>query len=169
VGNTYDVRYFGEKHVRGLVDSNDIRPFDTPLTDLQVRKTASWVGAYDEMQKYLALQQDRSLIEKLPEEVQTGESKRTRKKAEPEYEVEGILAQRVVGATTEYKVKWKTATKPTWEPESNLTGCPDILADFMLQQNNTPKKRVTRHSGNQVRIDSATYEASCTTSSTFTF
>ena len=49
------------------------------------------------------------------------------------YEVEGILAKRVTnGGKTEYLVHWKSYLyeEATWEPETNLNGCNDLLLKF---------------------------------------
>ena len=49
---------------------------------------------------------------------------------EPEYEVENIISHVVDDGVTFYEVKWKGYKKPTWEPETNLVGCDELLADY---------------------------------------
>lgn len=49
-----------------------------------------------------------------------------------EYEVERILARRKRGRGYQYLVLWRGfgLDEATWEPLSNLTNCPDIIAEF---------------------------------------
>jgi hypothetical protein len=51
---------------------------------------------------------------------------------EEEYEVEDIVDARYFGKTLKFLVKWKGYLDHdnTWEPESSLTHCPDILSKF---------------------------------------
>ena len=49
-----------------------------------------------------------------------------------EYEVEDIVGSRLHRNKTEYLVKWVgyPMSECTWEPESNLTNAPEIVARF---------------------------------------
>ena len=51
---------------------------------------------------------------------------------EPEYEVEQIIRHRGAGRSIQYLVLWKgyPPHDATWEPERNLTNCPDVLAEY---------------------------------------
>uniref|UniRef100_A0A914ICF6 Chromo domain-containing protein n=1 Tax=Globodera rostochiensis TaxID=31243 RepID=A0A914ICF6_GLORO len=63
---------------------------------------------------------------------------------EEEYEVERILAKRVVkGGKVEYKVHWKnySDTNDTWEPEENLSGSMDLLTEFLKSKGNKREKK----------------------------
>ena len=58
----------------------------------------------------------------------------------PEFEVEDILDVRVINRgrhrRQDFLVKWQGygIFDSTWEPESNLTNCPDILSNFLHLQ-----------------------------------
>ena len=45
-----------------------------------------------------------------------------------EYEVERILNCAAVG--TLYCLKWKNFQKPTWQPETDLANCKELLQEF---------------------------------------
>lgn len=50
------------------------------------------------------------------------------------YEVERILAHRIIRGRLQYFVKWLGWDNPednTWEPEENLLHCPRILREYM--------------------------------------
>ena len=51
---------------------------------------------------------------------------------EEEFEVEQILDAKWFGRTLKFLVKWKgySDADNTWEPESNLTHCQDLLLKF---------------------------------------
>ena len=53
-----------------------------------------------------------------------------------EYEVEAILADKRVGNTTKYLVKWKGfgSDENTWEPESHLVHAKKILEDYCKEK-----------------------------------
>ena len=57
---------------------------------------------------------------------------------EEEYEVESILACRSRSHVLQYLVKWKGYEETTWEPENNLEGAAEAIAQFRSQQE--PKK-----------------------------
>lgn len=44
--------------------------------------------------------------------------------------VEEVLARKLINKKMHYKVKWT----PTWEPESSLSGCYEILQDFKIRK-----------------------------------
>jgi hypothetical protein len=50
----------------------------------------------------------------------------------PEYEVDHIVASRLVRGRTEYLVRWRGygSFDDTWEPEANLANAADIVAAF---------------------------------------
>jgi len=68
----------------------------------------------------------------------SGERKRANKKKkvvsepEDEYVVEAIMDKRMEDGQPKYLVKWKDwpHSSNTWEPVSNLTGCPELLKEF---------------------------------------
>uniref|UniRef100_A0A183BHE5 Chromo domain-containing protein n=1 Tax=Globodera pallida TaxID=36090 RepID=A0A183BHE5_GLOPA len=63
---------------------------------------------------------------------------------EEEYEVERILAKRVVkSGKVEYKVHWKnySDTHDTWEPQENLEGSKDLLDEFLKNKGNKREKK----------------------------
>ena len=51
-------------------------------------------------------------------------------RADREYEVDTIYAERKFYGRTQYLVKWKGYKRPTWEPEEYLKNSPDIIRDF---------------------------------------
>jgi len=51
-----------------------------------------------------------------------------------EWEVEYIKAMKVVAEKTWYLVKFENWAKPSWEPEEHLTGCQDIIDNFLLEE-----------------------------------
>jgi hypothetical protein len=53
-----------------------------------------------------------------------------------EYAVEDILDVRVTRGKRMFLVKWEgyPIQEATWEPESNLSNCPKILADFVSRR-----------------------------------
>lgn len=87
---------------------------------------------------------------------------------EDEYEVEDILDSRIVPVydykkkkykkIKEYEIKWVGYDQTTWEPESNLEHCQQILSDF--------KKRVEKKKRNNKRVKKVNYpkEQICTIS-----
>ena len=78
---------------------------------------------------------------------------------EDEYEVEDILDSRIVPVydykkkkykkIKEYEIKWVGYDQTTWEPESNLEHCQEILSDF--------KKRVEKKKRNNKRAKKVGY------------
>jgi hypothetical protein len=60
-----------------------------------------------------------------------------------EYEVEDILDSKFFGKTLKYLVKWKGYPDHdnSWEPESSLEHCPEILSDFKSKYPNKLKKK----------------------------
>ena len=54
---------------------------------------------------------------------------------EKEYEVEEILDHRgtFIGGDREYLVKWQGYEQPDWEPDSNLTHCPQSIEAYELK------------------------------------
>ena len=78
---------------------------------------------------------------------------------EDEYEVEDILDSRIVPIydykkkkykkIKEYEIKWVGYDQTTWEPESNLEHCQEILSDF--------KKRVEKKKRNNKRAKKVGY------------
>lgn len=65
---------------------------------------------------------------------------------QPEYEVEAIIRHKVTGARKHYLVAWKgyPLHEATWEPESNLTHCSDLLSEYLQRQQGLAQK--TTHS-----------------------
>lgn len=55
VGNKYDVRFFGSKHPRAVIDSNCIKPIETDEKSLKITKSASYNKAKQELMKYYEL------------------------------------------------------------------------------------------------------------------
>jgi len=51
-----------------------------------------------------------------------------------EWVVEMIKGMKVREDKTWYFVKWEGSTKCTWEPEENLTGCQDIIDNFLIEE-----------------------------------
>ncbi len=53
---------------------------------------------------------------------------------ELEWEVESIVAHRPAHRSHEYLIRWKgfTSDEDTWEPESHLTNCPNILNAYKV-------------------------------------
>ena len=75
---------------------------------------------------------------------------------EPEYEVREILDSRIVRGELEYYVDWEgyTIEERTWEPVGNLTGAPDLIAEFhhRYPQRPSPKDIPCRSSGRRRRL-----------------
>lgn len=62
---------------------------------------------------------------------------RPKKPAPPrktEWVVEMIKGMKVREDKTWYLVKWEKSSKNTWEPEENLTGCQDIIDNFLIEE-----------------------------------
>ena len=59
-----------------------------------------------------------------------------------EYEVEAIIRHKVTGARRHYLVAWKDYPlhEATWEPESNLTHCSDLLSEYLQRKRATAQK-----------------------------
>ena len=55
---------------------------------------------------------------------------------EPEWEVDCILRHRKRNHKFEYHVLWKgyLITKATWEPEENLEGAQDVIANYKIRR-----------------------------------
>ena len=52
-----------------------------------------------------------------------------------DFEVEKILKSRTKNNKKEYLIKWVGYKRPTWEPESNVNNCEELLKKFLLQEN----------------------------------
>ena len=59
---------------------------------------------------------------------------------ETEFEVESILDSRLLRRKRHFLIKWKgyPIEDASWEPESNLKGCPELLADFHSRRASLP-------------------------------
>ena len=70
-----------------------------------------------------------------------------------EYEVEAIIRHKGTGARKCYLVAWKDYPlhEATWEPESNLTHCSNLLSEYLqhqqaiAQKNIRSQRKLTRH------------------------
>lgn len=62
--------------------------------------------------------------------------------SDSEYEVEAIRDRRVRDGKIQYLIKWKNwpEISNTWEDESNLEGCRELLADFLKKRFQKKKK-----------------------------
>ena len=62
---------------------------------------------------------------------------------ENEFEVEDIITHRVVNNGTEYLVKWLgyPDSENTWEPDTNLTNCRQLLAQYHRNQDQRTQVR----------------------------
>ena len=60
--------------------------------------------------------------------------------SEAEYEVEYLRASRVVSGERQYLIHWKGYDRDseTWEPESSLSNCVDLIRAFWKQQPDGP-------------------------------
>ena len=74
---------------------------------------------------------------------------------ELEYEAETILRHKGRGARCRYLVVWKgyPLTEATWEPESNLSNAPVVLADYLRRVAN--ESSTTRNRGARVITECA--------------
>ena len=65
-----------------------------------------------------------------------------------EYEVEKIIATRKKNKKTEYLIKWKgyDDSENTWEPESNLSQCKQLIKQFEIQHRNVKQTHVHSNS-----------------------
>ena len=73
---------------------------------------------------------------------------------EPEYEVREVLDSRIVRGRLEYYVDWEgyTAEEWTWEPAENLSGAPDLTAEFHRRYPQRPSpKDIPRRSSRSRR------------------
>ena len=48
-----------------------------------------------------------------------------------EYEIEEVLNYREVRGKRQYLLQWKDTPETSWEWESNLSGCLDLLKDYL--------------------------------------
>ena len=53
--NVYDVRYFGGKHERAEIHKRNIKSISMSLAGLGIRKTPTWMRAYEGLQKFQEL------------------------------------------------------------------------------------------------------------------
>ena len=75
----------------------------------------------------------------------------------PEYEVESIISHVVDDdRVTFYEVKWKGYKKPTWEPEVNLVGCDELLAEYKRAHVKKQPPKVKAKKGGRGRSKKAT-------------
>ena len=74
------------------------------------------------------------------------------KEGEELYEVEKILKRRVVKGKFQYLVKWKNYSNEenTWEPESNLTNCKELILEFQNTINTNKKSNSKRTKRNKI-------------------
>jgi len=68
------------------------------------------------------------------EEEKANRPKKEWKKKKTEWAVEMIKGMKVREDKTWYLVKWEGSSKTTWEPEENLTGCQDIIDNFLIEE-----------------------------------
>lgn len=61
-----------------------------------------------------------------------------------EWVVEMIKGMKVREDKTWYLVKWEKSPKNTWEPEENLTGCQDIIDNFLIEEKTRLREEETR-------------------------
>ncbi|KAJ3284916.1 hypothetical protein HK104_009712 [Borealophlyctis nickersoniae] len=70
--------------------------------------------------------------------------------SEEEFEVEAIIAEKILRGRIHYNIKWKGYDDPsdnTWEPLEKLTHCPDVLAEWQRKRTSktplskSPKKQ----------------------------
>merc|ERR1711862_63717 len=78
-------------------------------------------------------------LQRMEEAARKGEDKANLPKKPPvprktEWAVEMIKGMKVREDKTWYLVKWEKSTKNTWEPEENLTGCQDIIDNFLIEE-----------------------------------
>jgi len=78
-------------------------------------------------------------LQRMEEAARKEEEKANRPKKPPvprktEWAVEMIKGMKVREEKTWYLVKWEKSTKNTWEPEENLTGCQDIIDNFLIEE-----------------------------------
>jgi Reverse transcriptase (RNA-dependent DNA polymerase)/Integrase core domain/GAG-pre-integrase domain/gag-polypeptide of LTR copia-type/Chromo (CHRromatin Organisation MOdifier) domain len=73
---------------------------------------------------------------------------------EEDFEVESITEHKTVNGIIKYKIFWKGYREPTWEPETNLTNCKDLLNKYKsnIKQTNTNNTRNTRSKSAIVNI-----------------
>ncbi|UJR37989.1 hypothetical protein I4U23_030671 [Adineta vaga] len=66
-----------------------------------------------------------------------------------DYVVEKIVSKRTNGkGQVFYLIKWKgySSADNTWEPESNVNNCPDLVKEFEAEQANTSENRTSARS-----------------------
>lgn len=78
-------------------------------------------------------------LQRMEETARKEEEKANRPKKAPvprkvEWVVEMIKGMKVREDKTWYLVKWEKSPKNTWEPEENLTGCQDIIDNFLIEE-----------------------------------
>lgn len=52
-----------------------------------------------------------------------------------EFVVEKFLKRRIQSGQTQYYLLWEEGDK-TWEPKENLTGCSELLNEFIISKGN---------------------------------
>jgi len=92
----------------------------------------------DEEREKEELEKEERRLKRKEEELRIQQEKANRPKREMakkvDYEVEFIKARKVVNDATWYQVKFQGWKKPSWEPEENLTGCQDMIDNFLLEE-----------------------------------
>jgi len=68
------------------------------------------------------------------EEEKANQPKKPAAPRKTEWVVEMIKGMKVREDKTWYLVKWEKSSKNTWEPEENLTGCQDIIDNFLIEE-----------------------------------
>uniref|UniRef100_A0A915CP13 Chromo domain-containing protein n=1 Tax=Ditylenchus dipsaci TaxID=166011 RepID=A0A915CP13_9BILA len=81
-----------------------------------------------------------SVSQPAPKRNKTASAVKKKDGADAFYEVESILDKMIKNGCALYRVKWKTFSKPTWEPASNLEYC-DLLSQY---EEGLKKKRASK-------------------------
>ncbi|KAL6077822.1 Chromobox protein 1 [Balamuthia mandrillaris] len=93
--------------------------------------------------------------EESEEEEAEGEEEGEEEEAEEEFEIENILDCRTNKGIKEYLVKWKgyPSSQNTWQPESDLTNCQELLQEFLRTQKDKGKEKQQQQKANDKQAE----------------
>lgn len=124
----YDVRFFGAKHLRAVVDKNSIKPIETDLQSLNIKKTAPFHKAMQELRMHQDLLHNNDEVAKLLVNAEAVRNKKSTKR----YSLTNTGSKQ----SNQKKQKLSTSTEPYQFHQQEIKS--DELDDFQTEHKIVP-------------------------------